>query len=244
MADQDMNRDQQMKLVMERIRKILAMTESPHEEEAKTASEIAHKMLKEYNLSLSDLEVEREGIVEEQYDAEFSRLPAWKSALLMQIMKTNYCSSYFNWIGYSHSAFRKEKKIRYIMVGREANVATAKAMADYLLNVVERLSKDYPVEEGQRLSYKVGMSFGLRTRLAAMIAQEKAESPASTALVKRENALVENYMAQKDLTKGKPLNLNIKNGDAYRAGQRDAANVSLNNQVTNGRKPCVAGYLG
>jgi len=245
MADQDISKDQQLKLVMERVRKILAMTESPHEEEAKTASEMAHKILKEYNLTLSDLEVEKEGIIEEQYDENFNRIAPWKLTLLIQIMRTNYCESYQSIIGFKNNGgYRNDMVKKFIVVGREANVTTAKIMADYLVNVVERMAKNYGGDNDEKKSYKSGLSLGLRVRLKKMIEQEKVESPISTALVKRENALVENYMNQKNNMTKTTIKTNIKDAMAYIAGQKDASKINLNSQLDDGKKFVAAGYIG
>lgn len=219
-----------IKVVMERIKTILAMAESPNEAEAATATEMAHKMLKEYNLTLSDIEFKEQAIIEETYE-EYQRMPPWKNHLLMQICWTNYCDGYFHIIysKRSHGGERTDSNRTWIIVGRQANVATVKVMADYLLATIERLTKRYEGTTAQKKSYKFGVASTLRARLAEMIHKEEAETE-TTALVVKESGLVQKHMAKKEIEKEKNT-ITITDMLAYIAGCKDGEAISLNTQV-------------
>ena len=232
-----MDKNQDLKLIMERIRKVLAMAESPHPEEAATAAEMAHKMLKEYNLTLGDLEIGQEEIKEVTYDT-YHRIASWKKILLLQIMRTNYCESYssvFKRPAYTMGE-RGDSDISFIIVGREANIAIAKMMADYLISTVEKQAKKYGGGNDRMKSYKVGMTNTLCERLKAMIQQDSVESPESTALVLRENAKVEDYMNKMTGGKVEKVSANLTDISAFLDGKKDGYSISLNSQLKNSKK--------
>jgi hypothetical protein len=243
MSDQDKTKN--MKLIMDRIRIVLAMTESPNEAEAATAMEMAHKMLKEHNLTLSDLEFGQQAIIEDVYET-YQRIPAWKERLLGQIMRSNYCEAYHHirYNGHGHNGVRFDSTRDFMIVGRQENVATARAMADYLVNAVERLAKKFKGETSEKKSYKYGISETLRIRLATMMEKEEVETAETTALMIKENALVKKHMDEKEnLKQGKSTSLKIEDLMAYLQGEKDGNNISLNKQVEEGAKASVSGYL-
>jgi Protein of unknown function (DUF2786) len=219
-----------MKRVLDRIRAFLNMAESPNEAEAATAMEMAHRMLKEHNLSLSDLELKKQEILENEYE-QFHEMPVWKDQLLMQICKTFYCESY-------RHHFTDISK--WIIVGRSDNVATVKVTADYLLGAIDRWTDKYePETEEEGEDYKTGMADTLRARLIQMTNREEkieASSPwgsTERALTVRENALVQKYMAdKKNMRKSEAPDLKVTDLDAYLKGLGDGKKISLATQLS------------
>lgn len=185
MNKEDSNRDPKVNFVIERIRLILARAESPDEGEATIAMEMAHKMLKKYNLSLSDMEFEKETIVEKVYEQEDKPVPTWKQAFLLHITKANYCQAYYN----------TDTDV-FIMVGRTVNISTAQSMSKYLINTVQRMARKYPGDLEEKRDYRLGLVKTLGYRLEQLIAKEKVETPTSTALVLREAGAVDKYLAK------------------------------------------------
>ena len=214
-----------MKRVIDRIHAFLNMAQSPNEAEAATAMEMAHRMLKEHNLTMSQIAREEQGIKEDNYES-YIEMPVWKDQLLMQICKTFYCDSY-------HNHFSDISK--WVIVGRSDNVATVRIMADYLLQAIERWATRFDGEEEAKESYRTGIADMLRVRLYHMMKQENTEAYSSTALMVRETALVENYMAKKmedeGGTKDDAPEFKIEDMLAYLKGQEDGKGISLATQI-------------
>lgn len=234
-----MSDDLDMKRVIDRIRAFLNMAQSPNEAEAATAMEMAHRMLKEHNLTMSQIARETQGIKEDAYE-HFVEMPVWKDQLLMQICKTFYCDSY-------RHHFTDINK--WIIVGRPDNVATVRMMADYLLEAIDRWALKLAADTVEaEEAYKTGMADTLRVRLFKMMKQETVQATSSTALIRKETALVEQYMNKKmeeaGGTKDEAPELKVEDFQAYLKGLEDGEAVSLSKQLeSSGLHPRDVAYL-
>lgn len=214
--------------MIDRVRKVLAMTESPNEGEARIAMEMAHRMLKEYNLSMSDLEVERAEVLESTYYIA-NRIVLWRERLFAAVLRTNYCD-YVVRIRreYDPTARRNDSIRRLTMIGRADNIEAARAMLDYLYEVVERLTKPITGNDAKK-SFRLGLVDTLIKRLYAMRKQDSEET--GTALVLREDAKVKQYLANLGVTETDRKATEITDPLAYIQGRTVGHTVALNKQV-------------
>lgn len=214
--------------IIDRIRKLFALAESPNEAEAMSAMEKAHALLLQYNLTVSDLKEESKTEINELEFCEAGRMRAWKKLLIYYVTKANYCASYTMVTRGSYKYDTKGKQVIKI-VGREANVISAKEMLKYIFASIERLSKD--IDHDMKESYKTGFSEALCKRLKEIHKNEEVVN--CTALMVIDSEL-KNHMNQKNL-KNSSIKSNIKDAQGYIRGQMDGSSFNLNKQV-GGRK--------
>lgn len=226
--------------IISRITAFLKLSESPYEAEALTALKKAHQLLKEHNLSLGDLEFVNEAIVEEEY-IQFKRISGWKYALLYDVCLANFCDAYQHFFDDPNASWKHvERIVSYRIIGRRENVAGTKVMIDYLIQTVERMTDLYQGTMKEKKSYRAGLSDSLRKKLKDMVKKEEVETAETTALMKKENALVLAYKENLKLEKPKARTINIEEYNSYLKGRRDGDGISLNSQLSDQEESVAA----
>jgi len=202
--------------VLTKVKKLFALTSSSNENEAALAFEKAHKLLKEYNLSINDIQKDTMYNIKEETVYEAKNDSAWRAILMAGVAKANYCEllKRFTYNGY-----------KQVLVGKDHNIVVAKEMIDYLIATIERLSKDFKAFD--RVSFKNGISARLYTRLLDTLKQDIEEC---TSLVVQEKAMVDQYINSQNAI-NKDISLKVRNTSAYAIGYSKADNISLNKQV-------------
>ena len=199
-----------------KIKKLLALAESSNVAEASSAMQKAHSLLKEHNLSITDIKEDSVySILEEDYFSG-SRERAWRTQLIAVVARANYCECLKTVRGSSFSLK---------LVGKEHNISASRILLDYLSAVIERLAKN--LEAKMRESYKLGVVNTLEKRLAMIIEEEKQEC---TSLVVQEKSCLDQYFKGKNV-KTKDISISVRNASAYYKGCKDGNSISLNKQV-------------
>lgn len=179
--------------IIERVRKLLALSNSSNEHEAALAAAHAQRLLSEHNLAMSELEVQEEGAGEVELVVA-KTVPKWLSSLFATVANAFDC---FPIVTTSHS----QSRLRFIGVGEDPAVAAC--TLSYLIKELRRLASGYLhcLElQDQRLSnlnrqrvrtsYLLGAVQGVRVALH----QQKAQTPTtSKALVPVKDALIKQY---------------------------------------------------
>ncbi len=188
-----MNREK----IIERVRKLLALSNSSNEHEAALAAAHAQRLLAQHNLAMSELEVKEEGAGEVELIVA-KVVPKWILFLFSIVTNAFDCSPV---ITTSESGSR----LRFIGVGEDPAVAVC--TFQYLMKELRRLASLYlrfletskgkitrPSDRSRiRNSYLLGGIQGVKHSMSA----QKAKTPTtSLALVPVKNALVEQYMEQ------------------------------------------------
>lgn len=210
--------------VVDKIRKLLALSTSPNEAEAAAAFEKAHALLRMYNLSMADIHDAPESAVTETTIAGKSE-QKWRSRLLHLVATNNYCAM---------AVMKGIGNFSYQIFGREANVASTLIMYDYLSKTVRRIS-ERAREIVPNFSY-VDFRFAMIERLGERMEEmRKAETAETTALV------VVDTEAWDALRKAHPRMMSRRahayhNAESAALGRTSADSVSLSPQVTSGTR--------
>lgn len=179
--------------VIEKVRKLLALSNSSNEHEAALAAAHAQRLLAEHNLAMSELDVREEGAGEVELRVART-VPKWLSSLFATVANGFDCFPIVTTTA-SHS------RLRFIGVGEDPAVASC--TLQFLMHELRRLANAYlrssEAGEGRRsatdrqrvrTSYLLGGVQGVRQALAA----QKAQTPTtSTALVPVKDALIKQY---------------------------------------------------
>ncbi len=204
--------------ILNKIKKLLAMTASPNEAEAAVAMAKAHQLLKEYNLAIDDIEADNRFDINEETYLTFERERKWKTMLITDVCAANFCSI-LKGVG---------QTVTLKIVGKEHNILATKIMLDYLFSTIERIAKNVPV--AHRESYKLGVVSTLGHRLQDLKKQDMSEC---TALVVQEKANIKQYFNERGGISTAMISYKATNGTAYHKGRVDGENISLNQQIGN-----------
>lgn len=153
--------------VIERVRKLLALSSSPNEYEAALAAEKAHTILAQHNLTMASVRagsLSADRYIMEGYDTPASK---WIGVLLNALAKLYFTE-------YVHMKLSPTMD-RHIFVGEEASTRVAVLMSDYMISAVLRLTPD------GTLRFKESFWLGCATRLHLRIVDRMRESAAGTA---------------------------------------------------------------
>lgn len=219
--------------IVEKIQKLLALGQSPNENEAKLAIERAQQLLLKYNLTMSDVKAIADDVKENVVESG-KRSQTWKNMLINIIAKYNYGEFLIYNGGGSY---------KYVIIAKEVNSIVIHNMYEYLVETIDRLAKAYPVKGIKaKNSYRLGLVSGLRARLEALKSKREnngvnfEDGSQITALVvrdmeKQERQLVQNYIDDKIKgVKQRKVKHNMNASD-YIAGNVDSAKINLNHQI-------------
>lgn len=117
------------KRIIEKMKKLLAMTESKNENEALSATRKLHAMLAKHNISIDSLHTEDNAIGR---DSEHQVCRPWKRSVAGAIARLYFCDFYYTKYG---------KKSDYVFVGTESNRIFAIHIFKMVIQVVERTAR-------------------------------------------------------------------------------------------------------
>lgn len=143
--------------ILAKVRKLLALGESPSEAEAASALAKARSLLARHGLSLEDVRPERDDIVESAI-LEKRRLRAWESHLVAVVTEATFTRAL-------HVTAAGSSRV--LIVGREVNTGAAKALFEYLHLVVLKLGRANGERVAHLESFKLGVVHRIGERLAA-----------------------------------------------------------------------------
>lgn len=181
--------------IVERLRKVLALTNSPVEGEAQAAAAMLAKLLADHNLSMADLEQKggkaAPGVKKQGHDLGKAAFK-WKLDLAEAIAEHYFC----------HSLVDRETKT-VAFVGRPDNVESLQMLYGWIIDQIKRISADERRVHQQRtgehidpLRWQVNFGIGAVQRLAVRLDEKRrAESNTEiTALVVSHNREISDFL--------------------------------------------------
>ena len=214
--------------LIERVRKLLALSNSSNEHEAALAAAHAQRLLAEHNLAMSELEMQEEG--------------AGEAELLVARTVSKWLSSLFATVANAFDCFPivtttpSNSRLRFIGVGEDPGVAAC--TLEYLIKELRRLASGYqrqlearggrlnPADRQRvRLSYLLGAVHGVRQ---AMLEQQTRTPTTSTALVPVKDALIKQYRDEHfGSLRTRRSRASTVLSEAFHRGGQDGANLRL-----------------
>lgn len=232
--------DEKLKSVIDKVRKLLQLSQSDNANEAATAAAMANKLLDQYRLSMADIDsIDAEKVIDDpQYIYSSKRMIGWKVALAKCLAIHYGC---YVWDEYFISMTgRKQSNLR--LAGRQSDIDIVKYMYAWLVSECERLSKKEAYGNGRVYvnSYYRGFVAGIADQLQKSRA-EIAQQTTSTAIVKIDSRAqeAESWLkSRRKLEKAKGSSYYIQHDpSAYNAGQQRGKNIHLDKKLsaTNGK---------
>lgn len=216
--------------IIEKIQKLLVLSESSNENEAQLSMLKAQELLAKYKLSLKEVnefKVFNSAIKEKVSNVSFTKAK-WKAQLARVIANNFGCYHYF-----------KTRKIHTItFFGREEDIVVCNIVLEYAVdcvnNEVKRLryqySKDGYSTSGLENDYALGFIFGLREKFEE---QKKANQEWGLVLVK-DKEVVE---AHDQIKFKRTINTSTQyqgHSDAYFKGHEDGEKFSISDKIAEG----------
>lgn len=185
--------------IVEKLRKILALTTSPMEGEAQAAAYKLEELLTLYNLNIADLEMKgkiKSSVQEEGHDLGKAAF-TWKLNLAEGIAKFYYCHPIVN---------RINKTV--VFIGRKENVESLKMLYGWLIDQIKRISNDERKSHAQltgehidplrwQVNFGVGAANRLQERLNEKAQREREANKAVMALVIHHDTEISDYLEKK-----------------------------------------------
>ncbi len=220
--------------VLDKVKKLLALSKSPSEAEAAAALAKANVLLAKYGLSMA--EVQQEEDVQEAVLLEKKRLRVWESFLVSVVCKATFTEALH---------YRTQAEGRILLIGREVNIVTAQELFSYLHRVILILGRAYSPEIAHVDSFRQGVVQRIGERLAEQYRKGQGsgpemdeDSPAgdeTTALVLRADAAAhkENHAFIKEKygrTTSRKTGRRVE-ADSYHRGRAVGNTVNLDQQI-------------
>lgn len=120
--------------ILDRIRKILARAKSSNANEAATAAELAHKLMLEHRIAISDVsDALPADVVEEEIHGE-RMMAVWRFGLLTACARSYYCST----VRVEELTTLGTKRIIAIVMGRKDDVAAVRCLFEHMEREIDR----------------------------------------------------------------------------------------------------------
>lgn len=225
--------------IIERVKKLLALSQSSNINEASAAAAKAQELIERYRLDLASVQVENNEaeveIIEDDNQPLISseRGITWKRSLAQILARENNCKS---WTDKKYIAGKLQTEIR--LVGSKTNIEIVRYLFAYIVVEIERLCQKENVGKGKTWSnnFRMGAVFAIREKLEAKHKEIRKAYAGSQALVfmqKQELALEDFF---KDLEaklnlKDVKLSLHRYNPDGVNAGYRAGSSINMNSEL-------------
>lgn len=221
--------------IIEKIKKLLALSNSCNEHEAALAASHVQRLLSEHNLAMADIEAAHKPDKADRVETTVSRtLPKWVRQLSAGV------SSAFDCQAIHHPA---TGKMTFIGVG--ADVQIAAYTFTYLDRTLRKLCSSYMKQnvssalvarhrELMRQSYYLGAVSTINIRLR----EQKARTPVTSgALVPVKEGLIRRAMNDIGTVRTMHSRRSYINGEAYSSGQADGGLVGIHHGITGAPAP-------
>ena len=210
------------KVILEKLKKLIALSESPNEAEAASALSKVHLLLARHGLSISDLNIKDEDVIEKAV-LNKKRLRNWESALLSTIMQATYTE-----------AIHKPLEGKVYIIGREINVTAAENLFSYLHETIKRISKKYNPVVRHADSFRYGMVVNINKRLKELDVKEHSDREEKQIVVSMAGKTAKENREFLDRSYGKIRKKRVNSRvdpESYGLGQKVGNKISLNRQI-------------
>ena len=219
-----MNADELKEDVIRRVRKLLALAESPNPNEAAAASEKARKLLLQHGLEMHQLGAEPGEVKTEQWRRFSGRRDFAILSLVTTVAEANMCR------GYSSTSLTENS---HGLIGRPAAIACAIAQIDYLYEALTRHSNEKKAQgfsRAWRNDYRRAWVARIWQRFQEAKRMDTVEE---RGLILVEDGAVESFCKDRwgDKVDRSSTYRNPQHRDALKAGAQDASTVSLTQQI-------------
>ena len=208
--------------VIEKLKKLFALSESPNGAEAASALAKAHLLLAKHGLAMTDLE-KKDELVMQRVVLDRKRIRNWESALLAAVMSATYTEALL---------LPGEGKVCF--VGREVNIIAAENLFNYLRISILKVSRKFTGGFINAESFRLGMVVNITERLKKIDRDSPPSAEEKQIIVTAEKETGRENRDYLESKYGKLKSKKVKNRVepvSYGMGHRAGSSVSLNQQL-------------
>lgn len=231
-----------MKDIIEKIKKLLALSESANQHEAELAAQKAQEMLAKHNLTIDAIDFDASGT--EAIDKELfifrGTMKKWRNELMQEVAVSVGCDVIYH--------FEKNVIKSASIYGLDQNVKTAVYIYMYLENTINRLRKEFikrankdhkdkygkPLDLNQRYHLEKSYTLGIVSSVSLKLEEQKVKTPPTPgALVVVVGALIERKMNE-DHPSSRQIRDRAADIDceAYGKGEEDGENITISKGIS------------
>ncbi|MBN2641513.1 MAG: DUF2786 domain-containing protein [Victivallales bacterium] len=214
-----------------KIKKLLALSQSNNENEAAVALARAVKLCAEHGLSIEELEASGMGeqILEKEIAGYRTSIPQWESIFRAELMEIFGCRMVYK----RRTSFFGRRETALLVVGFSSDIEIFKYVYEYLLRQIKKFTathmKSIGLEGSSREKYRRNYLLGMCHRVvenAKAIYQADAEPEAMSGygLILKRGGVVDKHL--EGLSSRRRSKLNIA-ADPFLAGVSDANQIAL-----------------
>lgn len=208
--------EEQLNTVKRRIKKLLALSKSPNENEASLAMKMANELIAQYRLNESEFSDYTKKVIKST-----KRYVEWRAILANAIEQL-----------YATYHYRNVNTGNFIFVGNELDVFMSTEMFLYLTKTVDRMAKNNIRKNAKyrfRQSYRSGVASRLYDRIAELGQECSWRNPEQLEQQKNDISLWVHNQTKLVSNESKKTKANMK---AWMKGEIDAEGISLHRQMT------------
>ena len=233
--------------IVDRINKLLSLSESSNPNEAKLAFQKAEKLMKEYAISQAQV---KNGKNDVQIISDFYETPRKGRPYELSL-----ASSILRVFGVEciQVPFKQKRGSRLELFGTKSDITTAKIMLDYAFGILVKMKKDRKEKitkgtvklngDSAKVNihaYLTGLALGMQSTVQEIYKNQQAEANKQSeyGLVLVDRATKANaFMKEKFPNIGNARRQRVKATESFRSGQADGKKVGFSKQVNgNGTK--------
>ncbi|EMF82184.1 PF10979 family protein [Leptospira weilii serovar Topaz str. LT2116] len=205
--------------IIEKINKLLALSQSPNENEAKLAAQSASDLIHKFNIGVSELK--RGTVIEFDLESGKTKIQYWQRILIGSIAESNFCEVLMQ---------RSSKGVIFKIIGRELNISATNLMYQYLSKVAHLLS---PKDRSEKTPYLEGFAIGIQHRLDEKRENWGTDEMKALVRVKTEDEIaVKNHIETEypNLKSAANKEINMSQ-EAFQKGYDQSQSINLSKQV-------------
>lgn len=210
--------------IIEKIRKLLALSKSSNANEAAAAAAAAQRLMAEHQIAEAELEVgdgPRESACKsaDPIDAFGEQAPTWKGVLCQGLADLLGCEVWLEWVKKPGGGLGRLMQV----VGRPSDVASLRYLYAWLVSEIERLTQKHAKGKGRTYanSYRLGAVHGCLDAMQTANREVRAKA-SGEALVRVDERAAESeaVIAALGLNLRTTSRRSRSNAEAYERGQR------------------------
>lgn len=206
--------------IIEKIQKLLALSESPNQNEAEAAMAKAQELMVKHNIEMSSVQ---------DHDSEY--INETTETFQREGVETKYVNSILTEFFFVKIIKSNRIGFKYFnFVGEKNNVKTALHMRQYLTNTFKHLWNEYKQETGAPTKAKQSFYYGLWQGFSAKMQEQRVSAQEKYEMVLVEDPKVEEKVQElfKNLRKGGSRSVNAGDSAARSAGYSQGRNLNVN----------------
>lgn len=215
-----------MENIVLKIKKLLALSKSSNENEAKSSLLMAQKLLMKHKLTMKEINEYKETSIKELKTDITYKKAKWKGKLA-KVIANNYKCYVYSEVNYSN---------QIMFFGREEDTTICKIVLEYAIDSInskvkllqKEAKKNYMSVKGIENDYALGFISGLEK---AFEEQKRKYKDEWSLVVLKDKEVVEEYENFSKGFKTYPIKYVVENGKHFNEGVKDGKNFDITTRV-------------